>query len=177
MVILDHRLRKNSLAGVNIAKMLWSPDQNDFAAGKETRKSEEPGYTGLWEHWAVSGFEESENKTFALNDLGAALQTDAPGTAKDFILAILVTFSWLWRSYLWRSDRGKVPFQHIHGMDLWEYKQYPEAGEKILEEGWPEWRNGAKGIMENYDFSPCKIVDMGGSNGVWYIPFWRCLSW
>jgi hypothetical protein len=33
-------------------------------------------------------FEELENRVFALNDFGAALQTDVPGTAKNLFLPL-----------------------------------------------------------------------------------------
>ncbi|ASE61433.1 hypothetical protein EG352_04610 [Chryseobacterium indologenes] len=116
---------------------------------------------------SVGIFEELENRTFLLNDFGAALQTDVPGTLKDFVLANMRESLTVFRELTYNVQTGKVPFEYVHGMNLWEYyKKYPELGANF-----GRGMTGLSGvvlekIINVYDFSSYKkIVDIGGGNG------------
>ncbi|REC59706.1 SAM-dependent methyltransferase [Chryseobacterium pennae] len=155
-------------AELNIADHLADGSKTISSLAKETHSNEKALYRIMRALSSVGIFEESENQTFALNDFGAALQTDVPGTAKNFVLTIMNEHFPAYGELTYGVQTGKIPFDHIHGLPLWDYyKQYPEIGENFGKGMTGMSGTELKGIMENYDFSPYKkIVDIGGGNGV-----------
>lgn len=155
-------------AELSIADALVSGPKTISELAKETNSDESRLYRVMRALSSVGIFEESANMTFALNDAGTALQTNVPGTAKDFVLAILNEHFPGYGNLTYGVQTGRVPFEHVHGLGLWEYyKKYPEAGENFGRGMTGMSGMELKGIMEHYDFSPYKkFVDIGGSNGV-----------
>ncbi|KFF74378.1 hypothetical protein HX13_09395 [Chryseobacterium sp. P1-3] len=155
-------------AELNIADLLSEAPKTISLLAKETQSDEKALYRIMRALSSVGIFEELENKTFIMNDLGAALQTDVPGTVKDFVLANMGEhfpgFGELTRTV----KEGKVPFEHVYGMNLWEYyKKYPELAANFGRGMTGLSNMELQGIIGNYDFKPYKtIVDIGGGNGV-----------
>lgn len=155
-------------AELNIADLLAGGPKTVSLLAEETQSHETQLYRIMRALSSAGIFEESENRTFALNDLGAALQTDVPGTAKNFILTIMSEHFPAYGDLTYAVQTGKIPFDHIHGKDLWGfYKEYPEIGENFGKGMTGMSGMELKGIIENYDFTPYKkMVDIGGGNGV-----------
>ncbi|MGE8433570.1 methyltransferase [Chryseobacterium joostei] len=155
-------------AELNIADLLTDgPKTTSFLAG-QTQSHEKQLYRVMRALSSAGIFEESENRTFALNDLGAALQTDVPGTAKNFIITIMSEHLPAYGDLTYAVQTGKIPFDHIYGKDLWKfYKENPKMGENFGKGMTGMSGMELRGIIENYDFIPYKkIVDIGGGNGV-----------
>lgn len=155
-------------AELNIADLLASGPKTISILAEETQSHEAQLYRVMRALSGAGIFEESENKTFTLNDFGAALQTDVPGTAKNFVLTIMNEHFPAYGELTYAVQTGEVPFERIHGLNLWEYnKKHPEIGENFGKGMTGMSGMELNGIMENYDFSPYKkIVDIGGGNGV-----------
>ncbi|WP_167025458.1 methyltransferase [Chryseobacterium sp. Tr-659] len=155
-------------AELNIADSLAEGPKAISLLAKQTQSDEIQLYRIMRALSSVGIFEESEHKTFALNDLGAALQTNVPGTAKDFVLTIMKEHFPVYGDLTYAVQTGKIPFEHIHGIELWSYyKKHPEAGENFGRGMTGMSGMELNGIMKNYDFTPYKrIVDVGGGNGV-----------
>lgn len=155
-------------AELNIADYLAEGPKTIPSLARETQSNEKALYRVMRALSSVGIFEELEGQIFALNDFGAALQTDVPGTAKNFVLTIMNEHFPTYGELTYGVQTGKIPFDYIHGMPLWDYyKQYPEIGENFGKGMTGMSGIELKGIMENYDFNPYKkIVDIGGGNGV-----------
>ncbi len=154
-------------AEMSIADLLADGPKTVSILASETNSQEEPLYRIMRALSSAGIFEELENRVFALNDFGAALQTDVPGTAKEFVLTIMNEHFPAYGDLTYAAQTGKIPFEHIHGIDLWQfYKNNPKAGENFGKGMTGMSGMELQGILENYDFSPYKkIVDIGGGNG------------
>lgn len=154
-------------AELNIADYLAESKQTISSLAEKTGSDSKSLYRMMRALSGVGIFEELEDKTFALNDFGAALQTDVPGTAKNFVLAILGEHFPAYMELTYNAKTGKIPFEHVHGVGVWEYyKRNPEAGVNFGKGMTGMSGMELEGIMNTYDFSPYKtIVDIGGGNG------------
>ncbi|WP_160137324.1 methyltransferase [Chryseobacterium sp. c4a] len=157
----------NTATELNIADKLSEGAKSISLLAKETKSYEWQLYRIMRALSSVGIFEELENKTFALNDLGAALQTDVPGTLKNFILVNLNESFTVFRELTYSAQTGNVPFEQVHGMNLWDYyKKYPEKGVNFGKGMTGLSEVVLKSIMNTFDFSSYKtIADIGGGNG------------
>lgn len=155
-------------AELNIADHLAKGPKTISSLAKETDSQEEQLYRIMRALSSVGIFEELENKTFRLNDCGATLLTGVPGTVKDFVLANLSEHFPGFMELTYSVQTGKVPFERVHGINLWEYyKKYPESGANFSRGMTGLSNMELQGILGTYDFSPYKtIVDIGGGNGI-----------
>jgi hypothetical protein len=155
-------------AELNIADYLAEGKQTISSLAEQTESDEKSLYRIMRALSGVGIFEELENKTFVLNDFGAALQTDVEGTAKNFVLTILGEHFPAYMELTYNAKTGKIPFEHVHGVGVWEYyKRNPEAGVNFGKGMTGMSGMELEGIMSTYDFSPYQtIVDIGGGNGV-----------
>ncbi|BAP31970.1 methylase [Chryseobacterium sp. StRB126] len=155
-------------AELNIADHLAEGEQTIYSLAGKTKSDEKSLYRIMRALSSVGIFEELEDKKFALNDFGAALQTDVPGTAKNFVLTILGEHFPTYMELTYNAKTGKIPFEHVHGVGVWEYyKRNPEAGINFGKGMTGMSGMELEGIMNTYDFSSYQtIVDIGGGNGV-----------
>lgn len=134
----------------------------------ERSKTDAPSLYRLLRAVASVGiFEEQEDGRFSINDLGTALLTGVSGSVKAWALANLGEHFPAFGNLTYGIQTGKIPFDDVHGVSLWDYyKQHPDAGKNVIEA-----LAGVSGaviqeITSSYDFSPySKIVDLGGGNG------------
>lgn len=154
-------------AELNIADKISDGPKTIALLAKETQSYETQLYRIMRTLSSVGIFEERDHKIFALNDFGATLQTDIPGTLKNLALANLNECFTVFRELTSGVQTEKVPFEHVHGMTFWEYyKNHPDAGINF-----GKGMAGLSGVvLENminaYDFKPYSmIVDIGGGNG------------
>lgn len=153
---------------LNIADFLAEGTETISSLAIKTHSQEIQLYRIMRALSSAGIFEELENKTFALNDFGATLLTGVPGTVKDFVLANLGEHFPGFMELTYSVQTGKVPFEYVHGTNLWEYyKEHPELAANFGRGMTGLSNMELKGIMETYDFIPFKtIVDIGGGNGV-----------
>lgn len=111
---------------------------------------------------------ERPGKQFALTDLGAALKTGAPGSARASILT--VGSSWFQGAFteiVYSVQTGKTGFEKAHGMPVFEYlSQHPEDASLFSETMIGVHGQEPAAVAEAYDFSPFHtVVDVGGATG------------
>lgn len=157
----------HAVARLDIADKLLNGAKTLPEMARETESDEKSLYRLLRAVTSVGIFEERTNGTFALNDFGATLLTDVPGSVKPWALANMGEHFPAFGDLTYGVKTGKVPFDHAHGIPVWEYYQKnPDAGANLAKA--MDGMSGAvlKAIIDAYDFSPYKtLVDIGGSNG------------
>lgn len=116
---------------------------------------------------SVGIFEESTDGMFSLNALGETLLSKVKGSVRPWALANLGEHYPAFGNLTYGVKTGKIPFDEVHGVSLWDYyKAHPKAGENLVEA--MAGMSGAviEGITAAYDFSSFEtIVDIGGGNG------------
>ncbi len=119
---------------------------------------------------ALSGigvFSETGPKYFALTPLAACLQSNEPGSLKNYIIFQGEYICSCWRELLYSLKTGKSASEHIYGMNMFQYfEQNKEAG-SIFHQAMAELlaiQNDA--ILPAYDFSSIEtLTDVGGGQG------------
>jgi len=109
-----------------------------------------------------------EGQRFALTELGAALQSGAPGSAR----ATVLTFGSPWfaagfEEILYSLETGKTGFEKAMGMPAFDYlAQNPEAASLFSETMVGFHGSEPAAVAAAYDFSGFgTIVDVGGATG------------
>jgi SAM-dependent methyltransferase len=117
---------------------------------------------------SVGVFAEDEHGRFVLTSLAATLRTDVPGSLCAFATAELGEDHYpAWGEVLHSVKTGEIAFDHLFGMDVWQYRaQHPEDG-RIFDEAMASFSSVVNAaIVASYDFSSIgKIVDVGGGDG------------
>ncbi|WP_316779111.1 methyltransferase [Pedobacter antarcticus] len=157
----------HAVAELNIADLLNQGDQTVEELAKRTASHPGSLYRLLRAVASVGIFEETEDGRFSLNELGAALLSDTPGSVKPWALANLGEHFPAFGNLTYGIRTGKIPFDDFHGISLWEYyKQNPAAGENVMKAMAGVSGAVIDGITSAYDFSSFEnIVDIGGGNG------------
>ena len=116
---------------------------------------------------SVGIFEEVDKDVYMMNQLGETLRTNVPGSIKPWALANLGEHYPAFGQLAYSVRTGNVAFDYVHGTPVWEYyKNNPAAGENLAKAMAGVSGAVLKGVVDNYDFSPYKvIVDLGGGNG------------
>jgi hypothetical protein len=112
--------------------------------------------------------EEPCPERFALLPLGALLRSGAPGSLRDYLIAMAAPSFWLPWAQLEHSIRhGKEAFSHVFGMNIWDYyAQHPKEARHFANAMGNISAVVADEVVAQYDASTCrKIVDVGGSHG------------
>lgn len=111
---------------------------------------------------------EQKEQRYALTNLGAALKTNAPGSARSTVL----TFGSPWAQSAWDHlvysvQTGKTGFEKAQGMPLFDFfAQHPEDASLFNETMVGFHSQEPPAIAAAYDFSAFKtIVDIGGGTG------------
>jgi hypothetical protein len=111
---------------------------------------------------------EGTEQRFGLTDLGAALRTGAPGSARPTIL--MFGSSWSQSSLdhiIYSVQTGKTGFEKAQGVPLFEYlAQQPDEASLFSETMVGFHSEEPPAVAAAYDFSTFKIiVDVGGATG------------
>jgi SAM-dependent methyltransferase len=104
---------------------------------------------------------------FQLTPLSACLLTDAPGSLRNFILVRAEVDYACWGQLLYSVRTGKSAFDHVFGMNRYEYHQHhPDTGQ-LFDRAMADlaiMHHAA--ILDAYDFAPFgTLVDVGGGQG------------
>ncbi|MCC9070637.1 acetylserotonin O-methyltransferase [Flavobacterium sp. F-65] len=157
----------HSVAKLEIADLLVDEPKSLSELAKESQSDETSLYRLLRATASVGIFEELPNGKFKINDLGATLLTDVPGSIKPWALANLGEHYPAFGNLTYGVQTGKVSFDDVYEKSVWEYyKDNPDAGANLMKAMAGVSGAVLKGIIDTYDFSPYKtIVDIGGGNG------------
>ncbi len=116
---------------------------------------------------SVGIFAEAEDGRFALTPMAESLRSRAPGSLRA--LAVIRCEEWSWRAWgqlLHSARTGECAFEHVHGMQLFEYlARYPDAGRAFDAAMSSYSAMDDRAIAGAYDFRRGTIVDVGGGQG------------
>ena len=113
-------------------------------------------------------FKEDAKGRFALTPLAATLRSDAPGSLRDFAHMMVSDYNWqAWSALLHGVTTDERPFDHVHGMPIFEYlARHPdeEATFSASMASISGTENAA--VARAYPFGKLgKLVDVGGAHG------------
>lgn len=113
-------------------------------------------------------FEELDDQTFALTELGHALRTDSAFSMRGFAMWVgepADRYSW---SGLANSVRtGRSAFERVHGQNVWDYMASHPDTARVFNDAMTSASNQMiKPVVAAYDFSRFNsVVDVGGGHG------------
>jgi len=113
-------------------------------------------------------FTEDESHRFALTELGAALKTGAPGSARASILTLAgEQVSGAWQHLLHSVRTGQPGFEHAHGKGIFPWlAEHPREAALFGETMVGFHGTEPAAVADAYDFSAFPlIVDVGGGTG------------
>jgi hypothetical protein len=111
---------------------------------------------------------ERTEQRFALTDLGEALKTGAPGSARSSVL--IAGSSWAqrgWDNIIYSVQTGKTGFEKAHGVSFFDYlAEHPDDASLFSETMVGLHSQEPSAVAAAYDFSAFNtIVDVGGATG------------
>ncbi len=118
---------------------------------------------------AVGLFARADEANFALTPLGELLRSDVPGSMRSIFDAETAPGHWLpWGRLDARVQTGQSQVEATLGSDIWTYYRNNPAEQRHFAEGMSGLSASSVGaILEAHDFGdPRKVVDVGGSHGV-----------
>ena len=113
-------------------------------------------------------FAETQPNHFTLTPLAACLQSDVPNSFRAFVIMLGEEQYRAWGEFMHSVQTGGSSFEHIYGMNLYEYlAQNPESA-KIFDESMTNFSAIESGaIAASYDFSSIQtLVDIAGGQGL-----------
>jgi len=111
---------------------------------------------------------EGDGQKFALTELGEALKTGAPGSARSTLIAFGGPAFWrTWEEIFYSLETGKPAFDKVWGMPIFDYlARDPEAASHFSEAMVGFHGSEPPTVAEAYDFSGLEtVVDVGGASG------------
>ncbi|MEO5821004.1 MAG: methyltransferase [Vicinamibacteraceae bacterium] len=105
---------------------------------------------------------------FALTPLGAALKSDAPGSARSTVMAMAGPPLWeAFGAFQYSLETGKTAVEKVCGMPMFDYlAQHPQEAAQFSEAMVGIHGAEPPAVAAAYDFSPFgTIVDVGGATG------------
>lgn len=109
-----------------------------------------------------------EDRKFALTQLGEALKSDAPGSARSTILTMAGPLMWkAWEEFQYCLETGETAMEKVYGVPLFDYlAQHPELASQFSEAMVGIHGAEPPAVAAAYDFSTRGIiVDVGGATG------------
>jgi ubiquinone/menaquinone biosynthesis C-methylase UbiE len=113
-------------------------------------------------------FAETQPNHFTLTPLAACLQSDVPDSIRAYVIMQGEEHYQAWGDLLHGVQTGGSPFEHIYGMNLFDYlAQNPESA-KIFDESMTNLSViESAAIAASYDFSSIQtLVDVAGGEGL-----------
>jgi hypothetical protein len=111
---------------------------------------------------------ERTEQRFALTDLGAALKTGAPGSARSTVLySGSPAIQSGWDNLIYSVETGKPGFEKAQGIPVFDYlAQHPEEASLFSDMMIGLHQQEPPAVAAAYDFSAFKtVVDVGGASG------------
>jgi hypothetical protein len=113
-------------------------------------------------------FAETQPHHFTLTPLAACLQSNVPGSVRAFVIMLGEEHYRAWGEFMHSVQTGGSSFEHIYGMNIFEYLATNPEPAKIFDES---MTNGSAlesaAISASYDFSSIHtLVDVAGGQGL-----------
>jgi hypothetical protein len=111
---------------------------------------------------------ERDEQRFVLTQLGEALKTGAPGSARATLIAFCGPAFWhSWEEIIYSLETGKTGFEKAFGMPIFDYfSRHPEEASNFSEAMVGFHGAEPPAVAAAYDFSGVQtIVDVGGATG------------
>lgn len=157
----------HSISKLDIADRLQDGPKTLEELSKEVGCDKVSLYRLLRAVTSVGIFSETSAELFELNDFGATLLSDVPGSIKPWALANLGEHYPAFGELTYGVTTGKVAFDHAQGLPVWDYyAKHPDAGANLAKAMAGVSGAVLKTIIDAYDFSPYQtLLDVGGGNG------------
>lgn len=112
-------------------------------------------------------FAETEAGEFELTPRAATLQSDTPGSLRDYAIVLGETWHWqTWGDILYSVKTGLPAFDHVYEMDFLDYlAQNPDLASAFDRSMITLLETIDNGILANYTFSTGTIVEVGIPGG------------
>jgi ubiquinone/menaquinone biosynthesis C-methylase UbiE len=113
-------------------------------------------------------FAETQPNHFTLTPLAACLQSDVPNSVRAYVIMQGEENYQAWGEFMHSVQTGGSSFEHIYGMNLFDYlAQNPESA-KIFDESMTNLSvNHSAAVAASYDFSSIQtLVDVAGGEGL-----------
>jgi hypothetical protein len=112
-------------------------------------------------------FAQEDDGRLRLTPLGELLRADVPDSMRAVVLNLGGFGYRIWGDLLWSVQTGGNAFEHVFGMQSWQYRaQHPEE-EALFNASMAERaRQRRTALLAAYDFSDAQLViDVGGGTG------------
>ena len=113
-------------------------------------------------------FAEDAKGRFRLTGLAQTLRSDRPGSLRDFARMMIDDYNWqAWSALLHGVTSGALPFDHVHGVPLFEYlAQHPEKERRFAASMASVSGAENEAVARGYPFGKLRqLVDVGGAHG------------
>ncbi len=117
---------------------------------------------------SVGVFSEDAEGRFALTPVAATLQSNKPGSLREFAMVELAADHYpAWEAVLHSVKTGEVAFHKVFGMDAWAHRAENREHGELFDEAMASFGNVVnQTVIESYDFSQFStVVDVGGGDG------------
>jgi hypothetical protein len=113
-------------------------------------------------------YDELDDGTYAVTDLGEGLRSDLPGSLRPLAHTVSSPAHWAAWQHLGHSVRtGENAFQALHGVDVWTHRARNPAENDAFNANMASLTTAVGGaVAETFDFSGLEtVVDVGGGKG------------
>ncbi len=155
-------------ADLGIADLLAEAPRSSDELARATGSHPRAFYRLLRALASVGVFTEVAPERFDLTPMAEVLRSDTPGSLRSRAIQICSDVQWrTWGQLGYSVRTGQSAFEHIFGMDTWEYRaRNPEANARFNASETSIVAQVANAISAAYDFSGFRtLVDVGGSHG------------
>jgi len=155
-------------AELGIADLLKDGARSSHEIAAETGVSEDGAYRLLRALAGMNLLTESENRSFALTNLGKYLRSDVPGSVRGYARLVGHDLTWRPWGHLLHSVRtGKAAFDFVFGKTIFDHvAAEPGAAATFNEAMTSISLIETSAVVGAYDFHGIgKLVDVGGGHG------------
>jgi hypothetical protein len=117
---------------------------------------------------SVGILSQDSSQQFSLTDLGQALRSDAPGSARASVLTMAGDWAWrAWEQLPYAVETGKTGFERTFGKSVFEWLADHSDQSSLFSEAMAGFSGAAQAaVAEAYDFAELStICDIGGATG------------
>jgi hypothetical protein len=155
-------------ADLGIADLIANGQTSSRALAEATGSHPRALYRVLRMLASIGIFSEHDPGQFSLTPMAKLLRSDSPASLRGRARLVGSQEQWrTWGELGYSVKTGKTAFEHVHGMDVWEYRaKHPAAGAAFNAAMTGMSRQVAGAVSDAYDFSGLDtVVDVAGGHG------------
>ncbi|WDD36965.1 methyltransferase (plasmid) [Nostoc sp. UHCC 0926] len=155
------------VAKLGIADLLKDGSQHCDALAAATNTHSNSLYRVLRALAGIGIFAQTQPGCFELTPLANCLQSNVPDSIRDIaILRGEEHYYNSWGNLMYSLQTGETAFQHLYGMNLFEYNERNSVEGEIFHQAVASSKEAYAAFLVAYDFSSIgKLVDVGGGTG------------